>query len=221
MTTGTAALTRSEARHIREAGGPGLGTGAIHAFAIALALSGMTELLLQRVVYRVGVHIPRDGAYLETYRAATFAGDFAFRLTAVLLTVTTALLVVHMIRGRGTAVTGLIVGALLVANLLVWPLATPLNPGIVALGVAAAAGWIAGTATGARAGLVVLSGAVAVVLSQFWAGMSLLGHEPAGLASMHLVSEVAIICAALLAAAMAFGRKSALRPALGACHLCA
>ena len=56
----------------------------------ALALTGLAELFLQRVVYRVGVHIPREGAFLEAYRFATFAGDFAFRLAAALLLLTTA-----------------------------------------------------------------------------------------------------------------------------------
>src|SRR3990170_4540119 len=100
----------------------------------ALALTGLAELFLQRIVYRVGVHIPRDGLFLEAYRFATFAGDFAFRLTAVLLLITAA-------------------AALASANLLSWPLASELGLRLAPLVFAFGAAWIVGQRARAGGGL--------------------------------------------------------------------
>ncbi|HKZ76082.1 MAG TPA: hypothetical protein VJ259_05405, partial [Actinomycetota bacterium] len=50
-----------------------------------LPVAAMTELLLVRTFYRVGVYIPRDGPFRTVYGAVTAIGSFALNLSSVLV----------------------------------------------------------------------------------------------------------------------------------------
>jgi len=183
----------------------------------ALALTGLAELFLQRVVYRVGVHIPREGAFLEAYRFATFAGDFAFRLAAALLLLTTAAAVVWLVSRRTTLVAGLFLALLGLVNLLAWPLASSLGLALAPLVFVFAAAWLVGRAarSGASVALVlaVAAAALALALAQYRAGMTALGAEPGGIATLQLISEASLLAAAVLVAVAAGARVRARWPA--------
>lgn len=49
-----------------------------------LALAGVTDLLFERIIYRVGINVPKDPSALSVYRGATTFGDSAFRYAVVL-----------------------------------------------------------------------------------------------------------------------------------------
>ena len=51
---------------------------------VALVFAGMVDLLFERIVYRVGIHITRDPSVMSAYRRATAVGDGAFRYVMVL-----------------------------------------------------------------------------------------------------------------------------------------
>jgi hypothetical protein len=121
----------------------------------------------------------------------------------------------HVVRERRAVVTAVLLAVLVCANALIWPLGVPLSAGLVALAVAAAAAWVAGTAINGGMRLAVFAAATAIALSQFWTGMTLLGQQPPGLESMRLFSETAIVAAALVCAAVAFGEGRVRRPAVG------
>jgi hypothetical protein len=168
----------------------------------ALALAGIAELVLQRVVYRIGIHLPRSGAALDVYEAATTAGDFAFRLTAVLLAtavVATAVWLYH----NDDAVSAAFLLALAIVNLAVWALgltqAAVLAPVLLIL----AGAWLAGRALGGAPG--VLSGAaaaavVAVAASHFLAGLRVVGQPTPLAGEVQFLSEAALLLSVVLAA---------------------
>lgn len=54
------------------------------ALLAAIAIVGLVELALLRLLYRIGLFIPREGPFLDMYRLATWLGSFAFDLATVL-----------------------------------------------------------------------------------------------------------------------------------------
>jgi hypothetical protein len=58
------------------------GTGWV--LIVLLAAAGVLELVLLRLVYRVGLFVPRDGPLFDGYRAATFVGSLAFDAASIL-----------------------------------------------------------------------------------------------------------------------------------------
>lgn len=52
--------------------------------ALALAVAGLVDLLFERIVYRIGIHVPRDPSVMSAYHGATAIGDGAFRYVMVL-----------------------------------------------------------------------------------------------------------------------------------------
>jgi hypothetical protein len=175
----------------------------------ALAISGLAELFLQRIVYRVGVHIPRSGAFLEAYRFATFSGDFAFRATAVLLAITSVVAVVWLAQRRDYPVAGLL-AALIGANLLAWPLGIVAGARLTPLVFAFGAAWLVGrTLARRRQPLLVLatvSAGFVLALTQYRAGMTALGGEPGGIAAIQLLGELGLLLTTALIAAAAIRR---------------
>jgi hypothetical protein len=168
------------------------------AVAGVLAVSGLAELFFQRIVYRVGVHIPRQGAFLEAYRFATVSGDFAFRTTAVLLAVAAGLAVFWLWRRRSYTTVALLV-ALLTANLLAWPFGVRFGAQVAPIVFAFGAAWLTGQALrgeGMWLKLAAASAGVALALSQYRAGMTALGNEPGHVAEIQLASEVALLATA-------------------------
>ena len=49
-----------------------------------LAIAGVVDLLFERIVYRIGIHVPKDASAMRAYRGATWVGDGAFRFVMVL-----------------------------------------------------------------------------------------------------------------------------------------
>ena len=182
---------------------------ALMTLAGALAFSGLAELFLQRIVYRVGVHIPRSGAFLEAYRFATFSGDFAFRATAVLLAVTSVVAVIWLAQRRDYGVAGLI-ATLIGANLLAWPLGIAAGARLTPIIFAFAAAWlVGGTLARRRQPLLVLatvSAGFALALSQYQAGMTALGDQPGSIATIQLLGELGLLVTAALITAAAVRR---------------
>ncbi len=67
---------------------------------IALAIAGVIDLLFERIVYRIGIHIPKDPSAMQAYRGATAVGDGAFRFVMVLAVFAAAAMAVYLLRLR-------------------------------------------------------------------------------------------------------------------------
>ncbi|HEU5319207.1 MAG TPA: hypothetical protein VFX28_00295, partial [Methylomirabilota bacterium] len=65
-----------------------------------LLAAGLGELFLYRMLSRVGVHIPKQGAVLDVYDALVQVGSFAFDVSSVVVFAALALLVVEASHGR-------------------------------------------------------------------------------------------------------------------------
>jgi hypothetical protein len=123
-------------------------------------------------------------------------------MTAVLLAVVAVLAVVWLAR-RGDRVGAGMLAALIGANALAWPLGVEraglVTPLVFAFGTA----WIAGGCfAGSRDVFVrwaTVAAAVALVASQYVAGMSALGETPAQVSTLHLVSEAGLLVSAAVA----------------------
>lgn len=67
---------------------------------IALSLAGMVDLLFERIIYRVGIHIPKDSSIMPAYRGATAVGDGAFRYVMVLAAFAAVAAALHLVSSR-------------------------------------------------------------------------------------------------------------------------
>jgi hypothetical protein len=179
-----------------------------------LAAIGLAEMLLQRVLYRVGLHLPRDGTFQDVYHLATLAGDFAFRLASVLLLLATLTVVVWLLSHRMTLVTGLLTGGLALANLLAWPLGASWAPALVAFSFVFATVWLVGRYSAAQSqGLWFVIGvgaaSLALAVSQYGAGMSALAGrpEPFDVSDVQLASEALLVGATFAFASAALIRR--------------
>jgi hypothetical protein len=70
----------------------GPGGGALALVLSVLPAAALTELLLIRTFYRVGIYIPKEGPFALVCRALTAVGSFALNLSSVLVLVALALL---------------------------------------------------------------------------------------------------------------------------------
>jgi hypothetical protein len=183
-----------------------------------LAVSGLAELLLQRVVYRIGVHIPRDGTFLTLYETATWTGDFAFRLTAVLAAVTAGLMVFLGLRhlAAGPAVAAFL-ATLLAADLLAWPAGLDAAPVVAGLTLTLGVAWLVGRAFAAgypatlKVGIA--AAGLAVGLAQYRPLSEGLGLPAGPVGPLQATMEAAVLVAAALFALAALslpGRRFAL-----------
>lgn len=75
----------------------------LHYTLASLAAAGLAELLLLRVLSRVGVHIPKEGPFLYAYGFLTEVGSFAFNLASVLAVMAAALAAWLLLQRRGNA----------------------------------------------------------------------------------------------------------------------
>jgi hypothetical protein len=176
--------------------------------ATVLAVSGLVELLGQRIVYRVGMHIPRHGAFLEAYRLATFIGDFAFRTTAILLAISAGLALIWL-WGKGQYVVAGFLAALMTANLLAWPLRLPAGVDLAPLILAFAAAWTVGqtlTKQGPWNRLSLAAAGTAVVLAQYGSQVTGFGDDSGAIPVLQLASELALVAAAMFFALAALER---------------
>ncbi|GIU99070.1 MAG: hypothetical protein KatS3mg014_0686 [Actinomycetota bacterium] len=81
------------ARRERDAPVPAArGGSALALVCSVLPAVALTELLLIRTFYRVGIYIPKEGPFALVYRVLTAAGSFALNLSSVLALVALALL---------------------------------------------------------------------------------------------------------------------------------
>jgi hypothetical protein len=182
---------------------------AILALAGALAVSGLAEVLLQRVVYRIGVHVPRDGSLLSAYQAATALGEVAFRFTTILLLIAALLLAFHFLRRSSEPLLGVALVAALLANALVWPLGVA-NAGLAAaVVVLAAAAWLTGRALQMPGEFVFKAGVVAagvtVALGQYRIALTHLELQSHQLAATQWLLEASLLVTAGLLALAAVG----------------
>jgi hypothetical protein len=67
---------------------------------IALSLAGMADLLFERIIYRVGIHVPKDGSVMAAYQGATAIGDGAFRYVMVLAAFAAVAAALHLVSSR-------------------------------------------------------------------------------------------------------------------------
>jgi len=68
--------------------------------AIALSLAGLVDLLFERIVYRIGIHVPKDESVMSAYRGATAVGDGAFRYVMVLAAFAAIAAGIHLVSSR-------------------------------------------------------------------------------------------------------------------------
>ena len=86
----------------------------------ALVITGVTELTFQRTFYRLGIYIPKQGAFWDIYRASTGMGTFSLNLASILALVVLAFFAIHLHRSerRGAAVLcGLLIAVSLASTL--------------------------------------------------------------------------------------------------------
>ncbi|MBI1884720.1 MAG: hypothetical protein HYS09_00085 [Chloroflexi bacterium] len=83
----------------------------------ALLTAGLTELLLFRMLSRVGVHIPKEGAVQDGYNLLTGAGSYAFNVATVLAFAAVVLLA-HSLAVSRARVPAALVSALAALSLL-------------------------------------------------------------------------------------------------------
>jgi hypothetical protein len=181
------------------------------ALAGALAIAGLAEVTLQRVVYRVGIHIPRSGPALDAYHAATSAGDFAFRLAAVLLGAVAVLAIAWLIQRREHP-TAAVLAALAGLNLLAWPFGVSQAVVVAPFAFVAGTAWVAGRGLAGRSGSLVamtLAAGVALAMTQYVSAFGAAGLSAPAAAELRLGSEASLVLAALFGAVAA--RPSASR----------
>ena len=67
---------------------------------VALSLAGMVDLLFERIIYRIGIHVPKDGSVMSAYQGATAIGDGAFRYVMVLAAFAAVAAALHLVSSR-------------------------------------------------------------------------------------------------------------------------
>lgn len=82
----------------------------------ALPVVAVVELALMRTFYRVGIFIPKDGAFGGVYSVLTAVGSFAFNLSSILAFAAVALLGFRALR-RGLRTTGVVLLAFVAGSL--------------------------------------------------------------------------------------------------------
>ncbi len=173
--------------------------GLLLTLAFGLAVSGLAELVLQRLIYRVGIHIPRSGLFLELYRIATSGGDFAFKLSAVLVVMASALTVLWLLRQRREPVLGALMLGLIVATFLAWPFGFAAGSQLGAVFFALGLAWVMGQAIGrpplSFLNFAIFASGAALLLGQYRTGFASLGVTPDGIGTVQLASELALLVA--------------------------
>jgi hypothetical protein len=117
---------------------------------VVLAIAGVIDLLFERIVYRIGIHVPKDEGAMRAYRGATSVGDGAFRFVMVLAVVTAIAVAVYLLRQR--AVERQLVGAALMAVAVLDTLTIRDNNGWLGMAVVVANGGALALLLGIAAG---------------------------------------------------------------------
>ncbi len=90
----------------------------LRAVLVVLPIAAVSELLLIRTFYRVGVYIPKTGPFRDVYAVLTAVGSFGLNLSSVLVVVALGLLAARGLRGEGRRA-GFAVAGFLAASVLV------------------------------------------------------------------------------------------------------
>ncbi len=191
-----------------------------------LPVAAVSELLLIRTFYRIGIHIPKDGPFRTVYAWLTELGSFALNLSSALVLLALALLAARAWRAeRGTAAMAL--GAMAILSALL-PLAgvRELGPmarlAFVLAVVAVVRPALARAETLHRIALLAAAGtAIVSSYAGFAADAALLSPEaarPAGAVAAQLAAEALAVVSAfmLLGSAWRSGRASVRAAAIGA-----
>lgn len=174
----------------------------------ALAIAGVIDLLFERIIYRIGIHIPKDPSAMRAYRGATSVGDGAFRFVMVLAVFTAVAVALHLLRQR--AAERQLAGAALIAVATLDTLTIRDHNGWLGLAVVVAYGGalalLFGIAAGSRLAWAMRAAAAAASVALLAGAYPLFAtraHElslaklPVG-ATPLTVAEAAIVAAALL-----------------------
>lgn len=202
---------------------------ALRAALIVLPIAALTELLLVRTFYRVGIYIPKTGPFRVVYGGLTELGSFALDLSSVLAAVSLGLMAVGAWRS-GRANTAFALGAFLVSSVVVRlagvELLGPMARLAFALAVVAlAAPFLLSPAHGLHRSLVAVV-ATCFLLSSY-AGLTadsvrLTGASFGGGTGSQILAELLVVGAALLAlAAWGATDRLRLRPVIVAAPLAA
>ena len=172
-----------------------------------LPAAALAELLLIRTFYRVGIYIPKHGAFPVVYRLLTAIGSFAFNLSTVLAVMALALLILVAWR-QGLRSPAVALGAyLLVAlasGLARAPEVAPLARLLFVLAVVTVAWPFVRGPSGLLERLAVAAVAAAALLSSYAGLTDQAGvivpsaHGPGGAIGAELVGEVVVLVAAFL-----------------------
>jgi hypothetical protein len=199
------------------------------AVLVLLPFAALVELLLTRTFYRVGVYIPKEGAFGGAYGLLTAVGSFALDHSSVLVVVTPARRAARGLRGGGRSA-----GAAIVAFLVAWAVVRiggvetfgPTARLTFALAVLAlAAPFVRGDAD--RLHRAAVAGVAACFLLSTYAGIAAEGERLAGTAlpggvGAQLLAEALVVAAALLVGAAWIATDGfRIRPALLAAPLAA
>jgi hypothetical protein len=76
---------------------PALTTDGLREITAVLLAAALAEMLLLRLVTRVGVHMPKDEAVTNAFRAASFLGSLAFNFASLLVTVLVVLVLASLV----------------------------------------------------------------------------------------------------------------------------
>ena len=119
---------------------PALTAGSFRQLIVILLIAVLAETLLLRLVTRVGVHLPKDGAVSDAFQAASFLGSLAFNFASLLAIALVVLVLGSMMLRAGSPLGRSAVALLSVAMLsgLALSLATDEPAADAVFGVAAA-----------------------------------------------------------------------------------
>ncbi len=194
-----------EAPRIAPPAGRGWWRTPLGAVIALLSVAALTELLLIRTLYRVGIYIPKDGPFRIVYQLLTAVGSFAMNLSSVLVVVALALLAAQAWR-RGQRSVAYVLGAFLATSLLLAAIGThdlgPMARLVFMLGVAVVAWPFVRTSAGVWPRVAVAGVALSALLSSYaglvadatWLVPS--GHGPGGAVGAQLAAEALVVMTA-------------------------
>jgi len=175
---------------------------------VVLATAGVIDLLFERIVYRIGIHVPKDESAMRAYRGATSVGDGAFRYVMVLAVFAGAAVGIHLISQR--AMERRLAGAALIAVAALDTLTIRIDSAWLGMAVVVAYGGalalLFGVAAGSRLAWAARAAAVSASVALLGGAYPLfatrarelsLATLPTGAAAL-TVAEAAIVGAALL-----------------------
>lgn len=183
------------------------GRSALPAVVTLLWISALVELLLVRTFYRIGIFIPKRGAFPVVYRALTAIGSFTFNLSSILAAVAVAILAIAARRSGRTAIAWVLAAFLAGAIYEVFSRTLGVAPVVrlaFVLGVVAVV-WPFLRGKAARTERAAVAAVTLAILSSSYAGLVNDSHfvapgapGPAGAAFAQLAGEAVAVAAAFL-----------------------